>query len=287
MKDLEILCRGSAFLIPSVSKEFSHKYHVVTSSHVVAPWRWPQYYSSDWLQMINENHIHYTVEVRDDDGTFIVQKDCRPQGYHHPSRDLALLHLEIDTKPSQFHPEAGLLIETGLQPLSLYKERDGQSVPPVGSSLSFHGHEMISPPFMLGGERERGKGEEEEDNRKPEPRVVSGRLGTRSKHQVFATTSTSLTDGMCGGCVLSEERETAGEVVGVVEGIVPLDYPLEAVRGMAVFVESPVISEFITEIEEDSDIGKASLLAPSTPVWTVVGADQDPEKMDWNRLSRE
>ena len=76
------------------TQTFVPQYHVVTASHVVAPWKWPKYYPDEWLQYVNQAHTHYTIELRDETGVFITQSECLPVSYHHPTRDLAVLHLE-------------------------------------------------------------------------------------------------------------------------------------------------------------------------------------------------
>ena len=93
MKDLEVLCRASAFLVKAKNPKFGRKYHVVTVSHCVAPWRWPKYYPDAWVQVVNEKHTHYTFEIRSNDGVFMTQVECLPRSYHHKTRDLAVLHI--------------------------------------------------------------------------------------------------------------------------------------------------------------------------------------------------
>ena len=51
-----------------------------------------------------------------------------------------------------------------------------------------------------------------------------------------------LTDGMCGGPVVSK----GDRVIGVLEGIVPFDHADELLRGTAVFVDSTTISRYVT-----------------------------------------
>ena len=125
MKEFEILSRASAFLVksrfdgkgPAANHKFPQghmkpligtagatgekgvrkfvpKYHLVTASHVVAPWMWPKYYPDEWLQYVNQSHTHYTVELRNEEGVFVTQSECHPVSYHHRTRDLAVLHLE-------------------------------------------------------------------------------------------------------------------------------------------------------------------------------------------------
>ena len=67
---------------------------MLTSSHVVAPWKWSKYYPEDWLRNVNEKHTHYTVELRHTDGMFITSLDLLPTSYHHQHRDVALLKFE-------------------------------------------------------------------------------------------------------------------------------------------------------------------------------------------------
>jgi len=42
---------------------------------------------------VNEKHTVHTVEVRYDDGIFMIQLDLYPKVYHHPTKDLCVLHL--------------------------------------------------------------------------------------------------------------------------------------------------------------------------------------------------
>ena len=65
---------------------------MVTSSHVVSPWRWPKYYPESWLQEVSEKDTHYTVELRHPNGMFKTQSELFPISYHHPTKDLAVLH---------------------------------------------------------------------------------------------------------------------------------------------------------------------------------------------------
>ena len=42
---------------------FRPKVHVMASSHVLSPWLWPKYYGQDWLRLVNEEHVRYSLEV--------------------------------------------------------------------------------------------------------------------------------------------------------------------------------------------------------------------------------
>ena len=92
------------------------KYHVLTCSHVVAPWKWPKLYPDEWLRHVNEKHTHYTIEMRYDHGVFINQGDLHPKVYHHSSRDLAAMHIEMEDDIVELY--MGLDLETELDILS-------------------------------------------------------------------------------------------------------------------------------------------------------------------------
>lgn len=68
----------------------------MTSSHVVAPWKWPKYYQEEWnwLSEVNEKHVHYTAEIRHNDGMFLQSFDVLPISYHHQHRDVAIMHFD-------------------------------------------------------------------------------------------------------------------------------------------------------------------------------------------------
>ena len=39
--------------------------HVVTSSHVLSPWLWKNYYPQEWLTVVTQEHVRYSVDVFD------------------------------------------------------------------------------------------------------------------------------------------------------------------------------------------------------------------------------
>ena len=145
MKDLEILCRSSAFIVkvspsfkkgdfglhaPLISGFHRPNYHVVTVSHGIAPWLWPSQYKMhrngehEWLNGVNETHTFYTFELRQFlTGAMATQHELSPRVYHHSSsspsgsrRDLCVTHLSFDprnrdAKPgeSEFHSPAWMM----------------------------------------------------------------------------------------------------------------------------------------------------------------------------------
>ena len=122
MKDFEILNRGSAIVVPSRSPTFPYKYHVVTSSHIAAPWRWPGHYDEEYLKYICEKDTHYTVELRHADGSLMTQVECLPRTFHHPKRDLAILHLEDESNAMK------VLDRLGFKPVKLHPRPDRLTV---------------------------------------------------------------------------------------------------------------------------------------------------------------
>jgi hypothetical protein len=271
MKDMEILSRGSCFFVPrgpasgsGQDKAFSKKFHVLTASHIVAPWRWPKFYQDEWLQHLNETHTHYTMELRYPDGTFITQTELVPSSYHHPTRDLAVLHLDDETEAEDMFKSLDF---TALDLVD--------KAPEVGAELMFRGHNVA------------GTTTEEADNRKPIPQDVPGTLQLRSPNQTFALTDSVLTDGMCGGPVTQSVTSVLGtyteKAVGILEGIVPADSPAQDYRNMAVFLEAQDIRSFLSDVEQD----KVDAFLKGGQAALHVGQDQDPAKMDWHKIVTE
>lgn len=93
----------------------NYKYHVLTVSHAAAPFRWPKLYPDDWLQSVSEKNVIYTMEPRHADGMFVAQRHLLPHVYLHPTRDLAVLHLEDEEQSlSMFRNQLKHAFETRL-----------------------------------------------------------------------------------------------------------------------------------------------------------------------------
>jgi hypothetical protein len=313
MNQFEILSRGSAFLVQSdasrmVSVDKSRSfplgvhtkrsntsallptYHVVTSSHVVSPWKWPNYYPEEWLQHVNEQHTYYTLEVRDEHGVFITQAECRPVTYHHLNKDLAVLHMDDEGDSLAMMKEAGYKPLSMIPHSSFFGEcavnmRDGRKKPShyyyKGLALNFHGHDVTEDAQPEGGgdfdkPLENRSGSEGEysafsggDERIPIPKVVDGRVEHNQGPQIFCKTASILTYGMCGGPVIVDSKYVMHDdvvreggsssdalVCGLIEGIVPSDHSVEELQGSAVFIESDDIHEFIAEVERGPEKDK-------------------------------
>ena len=72
--------------------------------------RFPKYYPQEWLRAVNEKHIYYTIELRKKDGMFTTQTDIHPNVYHHPSKDLAVLHIAVESETVKFLSELSVNI---------------------------------------------------------------------------------------------------------------------------------------------------------------------------------
>jgi len=268
MKEMEILSRGSCFLLPSNSESFSHKFHVLTASHIVAPWRWPKFYPDEWLQYVDEKHTHYTLELRYDDGTFITQHELLPVHYHHDSRDLAVLHLVQECEA------LNNLSTLDFSPLQLAPEYDNQDVE-LQTSVNFHGHRVEGNGFI----------NNEDDERKPIPMEVEGRVEVRTRNQTFAKTNIVLQDGMCGGPVTCQTTNDLNlkstKAVGILEGIVPSDSPAVDYRELAVFLEASEIKNFLKNVEN----GKVETFLQGGEAARHVGASHNlDDKLDWQEV---
>ena len=247
------------------------KVHLLTASHVVAPWRWPKYYPEDWLQHVNEKHTTYTAELRHEDGVFATQCELRPVSYHHKTRDLALLHFENEDEVIE------LLESVGLDILELSPPPPASPRLLEGESLEFHGHHIrgtdlasASPPNQV---------EAVSDLRKSVPNTSKGVVKGRSERQIFAQTFPVLTQGMCGGPVIFRKNTGSLQCVGLVEGIVPADHAVAALQSLAVFVETQELHEFIEAVED----GVIEPLVGGHSI-AVVSQDKDESKMNLQSL---
>lgn len=255
MKDLEILCRASAFLVKS--KNDKNRFHLLTASHAVAPWLYPKYYPDEWLQFVNHTHTHYSIEFRSEDGTFITQTEMTPATYHHSTRDLAVLH-----------PESNLDFLKTLTRLGVDIQELSNHSLTHGDKLNFHGHELSS--FSNRNATQSNFGEVENidveesdsesgDNRLPIPCVAMG-TAMSIKRQLHARTNSLLSFGMCGGPVtamksnsssinssispISSSNSSSSQVIcGLLESVEPTDSENIELRGLASIVDNNTISK--------------------------------------------
>lgn len=231
MTDYEVLIRSSAFVVKS-SLPDGPGYHVVTSSHNLAPWRFPRYYPEPFLEYVNEGHIHYTLEVRNSQGESISSIDILPNSFHHREQDIGIAHFDKDE--SKVLSVFKTLLFQKLD-IENYKLSDQEKI-------EFHGHE-VSTEGVDEGDVNTPAGK---DLRLSLPRSYTGEVLGRSAHQIFCQTQGGvLSQGMCGGPVVGQR----GSICGMVEGIVPQEHPESFLRGAAVIIESPDILDFIKSVE--------------------------------------
>lgn len=245
MADHEILCRASAFFIRSKHTKYPYKLHLLTASHVVAPWRFPKYYKDEWLSLVNQNHTNYSLEIRDEFGEITAETALSSDSFHHSSRDLAVLHLDDEDSAMR------MFENFGVEPQDLLQRQLIE-----GEVLQFHGHDVSMPSSLSAAGEINDKQDdiEEDDNRMPKPVLVCGHFAISTASQCFAETKSILTYGMCGGPVTAKSSTTisgngisetfvTSSVCGLLEGIVPLDSANEQYRGLAAIVDSTVIAE--------------------------------------------
>lgn len=78
-------------------KNFRPEVHCVAASHVLAPWKWGNYYTQPWLQQVKPEHCVYSLEVFDPKKPqeALAKFALNPYPIHHPDgRDMALIHLK-------------------------------------------------------------------------------------------------------------------------------------------------------------------------------------------------
>jgi hypothetical protein len=123
------------------------------------------------MEYINESHTYYTVELRSSTGEVFTQYDLKPIIYHHPDRDMAVLHLQNEEKSLTFLRDLNFrVLDT-----ESYLASDDEE-------LVFHGHEVFD-----GDTNQAFEGEQ--DSSQPNftlsaPRTMKGVLSGRTKHQV-------------------------------------------------------------------------------------------------------
>jgi len=223
MREMEILCRSSAFVVPSLNKKFGKSFHIVTCSHVASPWLWPKYYNQDWLKAVDHRHVFYTVEVRHEDGVFATQIDLLARSYHHSFKDLSVLHFENEESACSD------LQVAGFEALNIQNKKFNDE-----DLLDFQGHDVFGDDLI------------------PIPQNIPGVFSYSTNRQNFFKTANVLTSGMCGGPVVSKERihspsspattllptsnqlikcSNSFQVRGMVEGIIPTNYSDENLKG--------------------------------------------------------
>jgi len=246
MKEWEILSRGTCFYLErqkTVGVKVVKNKFFLTCSHIVAPWKWPNYYSDDWLKYVNESHVKYTLDFHKRGvGTARVVFDQGPR--LHPSRDLAALTI---TGADELQATLGAVCKTQgrppLEPAQLLRRGRGPGPPALEDlKLSVLGYEVVEPDLFqeLSESCEGTEGEVCDDKRIQVPFSTAATFKQRLGPQTFLNPSIAVSDGVCGGPVLTE----ANECIGMVEGAVPSSGP-PGLAGAVAVVEAQELEAFV------------------------------------------
>eukprot|EP00986_Skeletonema_menzelii_P020442 scaffold31178_cov154-Skeletonema_menzelii.AAC.8 len=251
---------------------FRPKVHVVASSHVISPWLWHKYYGQDWLQIVTQEHVRYSLEVWssneglnsnvniDHDGKLkgaykpVAKFALNPYPIHHPTEmDLAVIHLKQEEEALK------QMMKLGIQPLNLPTahdfENDDSPVFEAGEKVLFQGFEVYEA-NMTDQETLSGKdttNKDGDDDRVFHPYSSLGRLTFASPDRFLSQTKGGpLPEGLCGGPVIQipasemmSGKQAPMNIRGVVEGIVPKNHENPQIAGHASFIPSYRIREFV------------------------------------------
>jgi len=196
---------------------------MLTSSHVAAPFRWPQYYGDvPWLHHVRQDCVTYALELRDLQGEVVDTAPLPASVVHHESRDICVMGLPEDL-PFLEH----------LEPL--VRQDLSQDAASQGAEKVYyiHGFEVGE---MAGEDEEKTSKSEEaaaaaaeertgqgsvstEDDRRPlKPLNVEARFVAAKGDTIYARPAMELPFGMCGSPMVDADGKVAGVVEGVIQG---------------------------------------------------------------------
>jgi len=262
---------------------FRPKVHVVASSHVVSPFLWPKYYNQDWLKIITQEHVRYSLEVWGSNSSSSSEKEevimthdgklkgnyqplakfaLNPYPIHHPNEmDVAVIHLK-DEDAALDHMK-----KLGIQPLivpTMYEfEQSQDPVFEPGERVLFQGFEVYEDnkidQEVLDSSDDGSKSQDKDDDKRVfHPYSSMGTLSMASPDRFLAKTNAPLPEGLCGGPAIqlpsSNNNNTTMTsppltIRGVIEGIVPINHENKELAGMASFLPSYRIREFVDYAE--------------------------------------
>lgn len=219
---------------------FRPRVHVVASSHVLSPWLWPKYYGQDWLQILTQEHVRYSLEVwgqpsgkggkvaSSDEEEMKIGHDGKLKGTHQPLAKFALnpypIHHPKDMDVGVIHlkeEDAALehLKKMGVQALhipmmhELEKSNDPVFLP--GERVLFQGFEVYeantTDQETLASDESK-KSDTEDDERSFHPYSSLGTLTMASPDRFLAQTKAGpLPEGLCGGPVIQLPNKTTAD----------------------------------------------------------------------------
>ncbi len=98
MKGFEPLARASAFVLPveaaARGEDAPASFHIVTVKHITHPHRTSYFDDTPFVQLLDDEDVRVTVEVRDDAGRIVSRHPLRQRMFPHPYRDLTVAHVE-------------------------------------------------------------------------------------------------------------------------------------------------------------------------------------------------
>jgi hypothetical protein len=223
-----------------VPSHFRPLVHCVAASHVLAPWRWKDYYPHDWLQSVTQEHCVYSLEVYDPEKTEPLAKFAlNPYVIHHPNdMDLAIIHLKQEESTLRHLKDLGVEV--------MHLRNDDNNFE-EGENVVFEGFEIAddAPITDFASIDVKSKKEKTEDTRVFMPYTVPGTLFVATTERLLATTDVPLPEGLCGGPTIDKD----GTVCGIVEGIIPKTHDDERLAGAASFIPSFRIQQFLDHAE--------------------------------------
>mmetsp|Transcript_12419 Transcript_12419/g.18206 ORF Transcript_12419/g.18206 Transcript_12419/m.18206 type:complete len:464 (+) Transcript_12419:98-1489(+) len=235
--------------------------HVVASSHVLAPWLWPEYYPQPWLKSVNQEHCIYSLEVYStktnpettttNDETkvdnFVAKFSLNPYAIHYPEKelDLAIIHLKNEEGALR------LMQEQGVEVMHLRDDLNHKKPFEEGDTVYFEGFEVTEDATKnlldASTAEDMRETQPENDTRVFVPHNDSGVLLAATTARFLAKTALRpLPEGVCGGPTIDED----GRICGIVEGIVPIPHENEKLAGAASFVPSFRIHQFLDQYAE-------------------------------------
>lgn len=233
-KDYEILARGSAFCVHTPNLGLPV---ILTSGHVAAPHRFPQYYPQDWLRYVQDKHCKVVFEIESPSNIPTPFPITQPltAGFRHASLDIAAFVPKIET------------VETNLRTLTLTLLPDGNKVD-VEDQVSIAGFSLV-----------------DDINSGPEsvtPTRLEGTISELWPNRAFVDTGVAHSEmGMCGGPVtLASDHSVC---VGLLEGLVPVKQlkngdsdkdPHAHLQGKSVLIMATELRNFLLDVEKEIEI---------------------------------